>query len=284
MDNVDSQPQPSKKEANQDSSQPVRKQPIVETTPQQPVELPSLPKKRKWLLPTVLIVLVVVLGISGYLVYQNSQFRQQDFQTKPAGDIKTTTPTPKTESVELPVETGTCAYKTINDEDFNDINTYQFEEECTRQYEGWKTATDTGPFLFRLRHPEYFEQVLHYGADSFEIDHPNFGNFSLSTFMHDYYGDTNSLSEKLCSAAQIGHIPNNVSSFSNYKSSEGQYYFFGRNRIGIIVIIAEDGNPNGWGFSLSSLVGGEEARSRESDFMDTLDFKCFIRSIQLLDD
>lgn len=173
-------------------------------------------------------------------------------------------------------DTTTCAYKTINIENFKDIDTYIKNDVCQNNYLTWETATS--PDLFRLKHPDYFSQNLDYGADSFEIEHPNLGKFRITTFSHDYYGKTNSFGEKVCKFAEIGHISKDTSEYDYYKDSLGKYYIVGTNK----TVILEDKTPNTWGISISEIQNKNPTANNEEQLIKTEDFKCFIRSIELL--
>lgn len=94
MDEVDFQPQQPQTEASKDIPPPVSQQKTIGTTPQQPLEPISPPKKKKWLLPSIIGIMVLILGTAGIFGYRYYQSSQQPIPEELPQPVLTTTPTP----------------------------------------------------------------------------------------------------------------------------------------------------------------------------------------------
>lgn len=77
MEDNTTQSQQPQDEASQDSPQSVVQKQTVEINPEQPLEPSPPPKKKRWILSVMVGIFVLLAGISGYLVYQNLQQKEE---------------------------------------------------------------------------------------------------------------------------------------------------------------------------------------------------------------
>ena len=204
-------------------------------------------KKKRWSLLFFLFFLTIILSLSlfFYLKLKNNNNSNSTIQN--------TTP--------------------IGNQEITNIEKYIGNTVCKNKYNNWILSSSKD--LFEAKNPPYFKQDLNYGGDSFEINHPTLGIYTLTTFAHNIY-PARSYSERISVLEETNHLQKNKSLYQYYLDPiKGQIYIIGDNTV--VVTKQAETSSAVWGFSISS----QKSSNLDSELLKTDEFKCFIRSIIL---
>jgi hypothetical protein len=150
MDEVSSEVKRPQSEASQDSPQPALQQQTVETTPQQPLEPTKAIKFRQWKIPIIIAVVLFVLSITGFFVYQNYQLKKNQKVNQPKPQVIETKPSPaQAESAnEIKIIDGNVCLVTTSNEVKVLVNKNDYQSESISGFDKVITSPDGTKMCF----------------------------------------------------------------------------------------------------------------------------------------
>lgn len=147
-----------------------------DTSPKQALE-PAPKKSKKWIVPSLIVILLLLIGIAGFITYKCYQLKKETVTPTQPTTQETTTPTPTTDPAEN--------WETYTNTEYDYLIKYPSDVELFEGSGGVERLQETILNLFGPKHIENSEYSDGFGITVAVVKNPN--NKTPDQFAQEYY-------------------------------------------------------------------------------------------------